>query len=116
MTLEIEVTQVVRVRWQGREHRLEPGCPIPLPERQAVQLLSKAPQMVKPTPPVWLFSWRLIAGEVSGVPRDDARFQPLQEALGICDEGFLSNDWGTFCRGWKQLQQVRGNAPRVPYG
>ncbi len=105
------VEEPVTYRWPSGEIRLEPGCPVYLPESRALRLLAKAQgrvRLAEPANPEWLAEWRTLARITDGVTGDEPRFQPAMAALEQCDVAFLAGDWPAFQRAaaqvWRAVQ------------
>ncbi len=93
------VEEPVTYRWPSGEIRLEPGCPVYLPESRALRLLAKAQgrvRLAEPANPEWLAEWRTLARIINGITADDSRFQPVMATLEQCDTAYLAGDWPAF--------------------
>ncbi len=103
------VEEPVTYRWPSGEIRLEPGCPVYLPESRALRLLAKAQgrvRLAEPVGPDWLAEWRTLARITNGIRADDPRFQPAMTALEQCDRAYLAGDWPAFQQAAQQVRQA----------
>ena len=85
-------------QWPGGEIRLEPGRPVSLPDDRARKLLARVGSRAKEVQPDWESAWEELARVTNGITREDPRFQPIMDALDVCDQEFLFGDWEAFQR------------------
>ncbi len=102
------VKKPIRLKWPTGEVRLDPGVPVDLPDEQARKLLERAPGKVRKVTPDWLRVWRELADCITGITRDDPRFQPVMAALDVCDRAFERGDWTGFQRTADRVKHVVG--------
>jgi hypothetical protein len=105
----IEVRKPLCLRLAGRELHLRPGEPVELSDDQARRLLAKAPDLVHVVAapsPAWLAAWRTLAALVSGIAREDPRYEPVAAALDRCDDAYLAGDWPGFEQAAQRVRET----------
>ena len=105
----IEAIKPLKVKLPTGDVHLTPGVPVKFPTIHAKQLLAKAHgkvRVLEPPKPDWLSAWRELASLTYGITVQDPRFGSIMDALNICDEAYLGDDWTMFQHGQGLVRQI----------